>query len=353
MRVVEPRAAEPAAGRGAHLAIFDAQTLVAKGVRDHLVKRAFPIASMRFFSSRPDPEANLTEFAGEAMFVSEPDPEALGPLDIAFFCGTRPEGERYLAWPKERGFTAIDLTSAARPEKERPPINVAVNVDRIPKAPPVVATPHPIALMLSTVLATAQRGCGLEEAVVTALQPVSEAGEDGINELYRQTLGLLNFQDWPQDVFGRQLAFNLVPAFAYGRGPVPGRIDTREIEEEIRLIAGAGFDLSVGAVLAPVFHCHAAMARLVLARGHGPGDLAAALAASSDIRVDAAGTRATPVDRAGEAGVLVAGPWPAGERPGACWIWIVSDNLQAGAALNGVRIAEALWRRDGASKGEA
>ena len=282
------RVVEPAAERGAHLAVFDAQTLVAKGVRDHLVGRGFPIASMRFFSSRPDPEANLTEFAGEAMFVSEPDPEALGPLDIAFFCGTRPEGERYLAWPGKRGFTAIDLTSAARPGKERPPINVAVNVDRLPEAAPLVATPHPIALMLSTVLAAAHRGCGLEEAVVTALQPVSEAGEEGINELYRQTLGLLNFQEWPQEVFGRQLAFNLVPAIAYGRGPVPGRIDAREIEEEVRLIAGPGFELSIGAVLAPVFHCHAAMARLVLAQGRGPADLAAALSASPDIRIDAA-----------------------------------------------------------------
>jgi hypothetical protein len=67
--------AEPAnPSRGAHLAVFDAQTLVAKGVRDHLVGRSFPIASMRFFSSEPDPEVNLTEFAGEAVFVSAPDP---------------------------------------------------------------------------------------------------------------------------------------------------------------------------------------------------------------------------------------------------------------------------------------
>lgn len=348
MRVVEPARGE----RGAHLAVFDAQTLVAKGVREHLVGRAFPIASMRFFSSRPDPEANLTEFAGEAMFVSEADPDALGPLDIAFLCGSRPEGQRYLGWPAERGFTAIDLTSAVRPEKDDPPINVAVNADRLPRVPALVATPHPIALMLSTVLAAAHRGCGLRDVSVTALQPVSEAGEEGINELYRQTLGLLNFQDYPQEIFGRQLAFNLVPAFAYGRGPVPGRIDAHEIEEEIRLIAGPGFDLSVGVVLAPVFHCHAAMARLVLAPGRGSADLAAALSSAGDVRVDAAGARATPVDRAGEAGILVAGPWPAGSSD-TFWIWIVSDNLKAGAALNAVRIAETLWRKNGAPKGEA
>ena len=224
------RADAEAPVRGAHLAVFDAHTLVAKGVRDHLVGRSFPIASMRFFSSQPDPETNLTEFAGEAMFVSAPDPDALGPLDIAFFCGSRPDGERYLGWPSERGFTAIDLTSAARPGGDKPPINVAVNADRLEAAPPVVPTPHPIALMLSTVLAAAHRGCGLRDVAVTAMQPVSESGEDGINELYRQTLGLLNFQDWPQDIFRRQLAFNLIPAFTYRPGTAPGRIDGREIE---------------------------------------------------------------------------------------------------------------------------
>lgn len=346
------RVVEPSAPQGAHLAVFDAQTLVAKGVRDHLVGRAFPIASMRFFSSRPDPEANLTEFAGEAIFVSEPDPEALGRLDIAFFCGSRPEGERYLAWPSERGFAAIDLTLAARPGKDDPPINVSVNVDRLPAVPRLVATPHPISLMVSTVLSAAHRGCGLEDAAVTVMQPVSETGEDGINELYRQTLGLLNFQEWPREIFGRQLAFNLVPAFAYGRAGAPGRSDAREIEEEVRLIAGPGFDLAISVVLAPVFHCHAAMARLVLPRGRSAGDLAAALSGAADVRVDASGAEATPAERAGQAGVMVAGPWPAGGR-NAFWIWIVSDNLQAGAALNAVRIAETIWRREGAPRGEA
>lgn len=346
------RAEAPPPPRGAHLAVFDAQTLVAKGVRDQLVGRSFPIASMRFFSSQPDPEVNLTEFAGEAMFVSAPDPEALGPLDIAFFCGSRPEGERYLGWPAQRGFTAIDLTSAARPGGDAPPINVAVNADRLREPVRLVPTPHPIALMLSTVLAAAHRGCGLRDVAVTALQPVSEAGEDGINELYHQTLGLLNFQDWPQEVFGRQLAFNLVPAFTYRPGTAPGRVDGRELEEEIRLITGPGFDLSVGVILAPVFHCHAALVRLVLAPGKAPADLSAAFASAEEIRVDATGARATPVDRAGEPGVLVAGPWPAG-LPGSVWIWVVSDNLQAGAALNAVRIAETIWRHGQGAKGNA
>jgi len=75
------------ARRRAHLALFDATTLTAKALKEELVARSFPIASVRLFTSQSDPDHNLTEFAGEAMLVTEPDPDALGRLDIAFLCG--------------------------------------------------------------------------------------------------------------------------------------------------------------------------------------------------------------------------------------------------------------------------
>jgi len=337
------RAAEDEGRRGANLALFEAGTLLAKGVKTQLVGRRFPVASMRLYTSRMEPDANLSEFAGEAMFVSEPDFDALGPLDIAFFCGTPPEGDRYLDWPRQRGFTAIDLSSAARNLATVPLINAAVNPEKLRGAPNLVATPHPVSLMLSTVLAALERGCGLESAAAVVLEPVSEAGAEGINELYRQTVGVLNFQEWPQEIFGRQVAFNVIPAFAWGdRGDPAGSSEIR-IEEEVRPIAGGRFDLSVAVLLAPVFHCHAAMVRVALPEGKGMSDLGAALSTVPDLRFEAGESTLTPVDRAGEPGIFVAAPRPAGS-PHAFWIWAVSDNLQAGAALNAVRIAEALWK---------
>ena len=337
------RAVENGRRRGANLALFEADTLVAKGVKEQLLGRSFPVASMRLFTSRSDPEANLSEFAGEAMFVAEPDVDALGPLDIAFFCGTPPEGDRYLDWPKQRGFTAIDLSSAARRDATAPLVNAAVNPEKLRGTPHLIATPHPVSLMLSTVLAPLVRGCGLESATAFVLEPVSEAGDEGIKELYRQTIGVLNFQEWPREVFGRQVAFNLIPAFAWGEGGDPAGSSETRLEEEVRGITGGGFDLSVGVVLAPVFHCHAAMLRVVLPEGPGKADMNAVLSAVPEIRFEAGASTLTPVDRAGEPGIFVAAPRPAG-RPRAFWIWAVSDNLTAGAALNAVRIAETLWK---------
>jgi aspartate-semialdehyde dehydrogenase len=335
-----------AAGRKAHVALFDAQSLVAKGVRERLVEREFPIASVHLYTSQADPEANLTEFGGQAMFVSPADFDALAPLDIAFLCGTRPEGALYLDWPGRKGFAAIDLTSASRAAEGVPVVNAAVNPEAIPAAPGLIGTPHPIALVLSTVLSAIRRGCGLEEASMVVLQPVSECGEEGIAELYQQTLGLLNFKDQPRDVFGRQLAFNLVPDFLYGGSGPPGGAATGDLEAEIAQVTGGGFGLSLSIVLAPVFHCHAVMARVVLPPKRGRKDLLAALGAAPDLHLREGGEGVTPVERAGEPGILVAGVRPAGAE-NAFWLWLVADNLASGTALNAVRIAEVLWQREG------
>jgi len=333
-------------GRKAHVALFDAQSLIAKGVQDRLVERSFPIASVHLYTSRPDPDANLTEFGGQAMFVAPADIDALGPLDIAFLCGTRPEGALYLDWPGRKGFAAIDLTAASRGEAGVPLVNAAVNPEAIPGGPGLIGTPHPIALMVSTVLSAIRRGCGLREASIVVLQPVSECGEEGIAELYQQALGLMNFNDLPSQVFGRQIAFNLIPDFLYGASGPPGGSATEELEAEIAQVTGGGFDLSLAVVLAPVFHCHAAMARVVLPASRGREDLLAALRGGPEVRLQADQRGSTPVERAGEPGVMVTGVRPAGPE-GAFWLWIVNDNLRSGAALNAVRIAEFLWQRGG------
>ena len=271
------------AGRKAKLALFDSATLLGRGVKDQLIERSFPVGSMRLFSSRTDPEANLSEFGGEAMLVTRPELEDIGAIDIAFLCGTPPEGALYLDWPRRKGFVAIDLTAATRSVADVPLVNAGVNPEAMGEEPHLIASPHPIALMLSTVLAGIRRGCGLREAAAVVLQPVSEGGEEGIAELYRQTIALMNFQEVSREVFGRQVAFNLIPDIVVGPADVAGVTEAQALESEVSRITGGGFPLSVAVLLAPVFHCHTAMARVVLPAGRGRDDLLRALGATEDV----------------------------------------------------------------------
>jgi aspartate-semialdehyde dehydrogenase len=328
----------------AHVALFDATSLTAKGVKEQLAARSFPLASMRLYTSRTDPEASLTEFAGEAMLVTAPDIDALGRLDIAFLCGTREEGALYLDWAARKGFVAIDLTTASSAAGPVPLVNVNVNPQSIPGNPGLVATPRPIAQFLSTLLDPIQRSCGLEAVHVVVFQPASELGEEGIEELYQQTLGLLNFQETPRRVFGRQVAFNLIPVGHDGPGGAAGGAGPPALEQEVMKITGGAYRLSVEVVLAPVFHCHAAMAHVRLPTGKRREDLLAALRESREVSLAPAEESLTPVGQAGKSGVRVA-TIRTSPRDTEFWIWAVTDNLQSGTALNAVRIAEALVDR--------
>ena len=106
-------------------------------------------------------------------------------------------------------------------------------------------------------------------------------------------------------------------------------------------ISGGGFRLAVETILAPVFHCHAVLARLRLPDGTSRQDLVAALRRSDEVRIAGGRDRATPAERAGEPGIMLTEPRPAGDAR-SFWIWAVADNLISGTALNAVRIAEAV-----------
>ncbi|HKN46705.1 MAG TPA: Asd/ArgC dimerization domain-containing protein, partial [Candidatus Polarisedimenticolia bacterium] len=276
---------EATARRRAHVAVFDANTLIAKGIKEQLISRSFPLASVRLFTSKDDPDSNLTDFDGEAMLLTQPDPDSLGSLDIAFLCGSREEGARYLEWPGRKGFVAIDLTTRSNASEDVPLVNAGVNPEAITSRPGVIATPHPIAQLLSTLLAPIVRRCGLREAAAIVFQPASEAGEEGIDELYRQAVSLMNFQDLPREVFGKQIAFNLVPSFLYEEEKVPGGARPPALEREVLKITGGEYSLSVDVVLVPVFHCHAVLASLRLPAGRAREDLLASFRSVEEIRV--------------------------------------------------------------------
>jgi aspartate-semialdehyde dehydrogenase len=325
----------------AHLALFEANSLSAKSVKDQLVARSFPTASVHLYSYATDSESNLTDFGGEAMLVTVPDLDALGKLDIAFLCGTREEGERYLEWADRADCVAIDLSGASSRSDSVPLINVSVNPGSIPSRSGIVANPRPIAQFLSSLLAPIRRGCGLKSATAVIFQPASECGEKGIEELYGQTLGLLNFRDVPNATFGRQLAFNLLPSFLYARAGIPGGASPVALEREVLRIIGGDVRFSLELVLAPVFHCHSALVHVELSPDVSREKLEGVLRSEDGMRVSNADDAVTPVERAGQEGMVVSGIRPS-HGDGTYWMWVVTDNLASGSARNAVRIAEAI-----------
>jgi aspartate-semialdehyde dehydrogenase len=338
----------PEGGR-VNIALFDSSTLVGKGVKNHLMKRRFPAGEVRLFDTGAvEAGGNIAEFRGEPMLAVRPGIEEMEKVDLAFLCGGVGTGKRYLDWPRRSRFVAIDLTQSANDQGTVPVVNARVNPETARDHRGVVASPHPAAQFLSTLLAPLTRQLPLLEVVSLVMEPVSEAGEQGIEELYRQTVGLLNFTPVPQELFGRVRAFNLVPASLGGGGTASEAQVVREVGTILR---GRSFLHALKILLVPVFHCHAVLSRVRFEEPISPDVLLQAFESEPSIRIRRGSGGATPAELAGEEKIVLGELQADPSVPGSFWLWGVTDNLATGAALNAVRIAEELVASGSLRKG--
>ncbi len=335
------RSTERAGRREAvNIALVDSSTLVGKGVKSHLAIRRFPVGRVRLFDTGAVEEGgNLSEFAGEPALATRPDREEMERMDLAFYCGHAGSAREYLDWAGRDSFVAIDLSLSANLLESVPVVNASVNPSAVKGHEGILASPHPVSQFLTTVLAPLSRSLPIAEVVSLVMQPVSEQGEKGIEELYRQTVGLLNFQEVPKDLFGRVLAFNLVPATLAAEGGTPEEWIAREVG---RILGGRAFPHAIKILLVPVFHCHAFVSRVRFREEVPPERIREALAEDPSIRVQEKSGGATPAELAGEEKIVLGEIRPDPSVPGGFWFWGITDNLATGASLNAVRIAEEL-----------
>ena len=328
-----------ASALGSRIAFFGAGTLVARELRSLLDSRGFPALSVKLFDA--EREGSLGEYDGEALITTVPDRDTIVDLDIAFMCGSIADTTRYIRWPEQRGFVAVDLSGASRSRKEVPVIHTEINPDLLSPGPSVVAAPHPVAHNLATLVAAARGAAPVSRAEVLALRPVSDMGDKAIDELYRQTVALLNFSEAPTEVFGRQMAFNVLPS----SGMIGDRIeefDAGMAEEAARILGMETCALRVTSAFVPVFHGHSLSVTLTFDRPVTSGEITERLASTPGVRHVEDPSRFSPAELVGEEDVAVLGPTIDARRPERAGFWVFCDNLKGGAALNVVRIAERL-----------
>ncbi len=206
-----------------------------------------------------------------------------------------------------------------------------------------IISPHPAAILISSLLLRLAARFPLERAVAHVFEPVSEIGPRGIEELQKQTVNLLSFQKIPQGVFGAQLAFNLLPRL----GRLPGNALT-ELEKRLRqqlreyLLNRAPLP-ALRLFQVPVFYSLAVSLYVETAKPESPEAIAQALN-GEPLRVRRHSQPApSQVEATGSSEILVDTITPDVERPAGVWIWAVADNVRL-AAVNAVEIAESLGK---------
>jgi aspartate-semialdehyde dehydrogenase len=326
------------------VAVVGGATLKGKEVADVLSERHFPRSDVRLLDD--DESLGQLESVGDEMtFVQAVRPEHFEGVDFVFFTSDENFTRSHWKLAEKAGAAIVDLSFALEHEpkaKLRSPwIERELNQEPAPDlqpGPAVIA--HPAAVVLALLLLRAQKAASLTTVVATLFEPASEHGRRGMDELHEQTVNLLSFHDMPKEVYGAQVAFNLLSRYGQKSARPLDTIEKRVLDHYGRLTGNQSRTPSLMLVQAPVFHGYAFSLFLELEKTVAVGDLEEALAGDHVQVVRASEEAPSNVSVAGQGDILLNVRRDTANEKG-LWIWAVADNLRI-AAITAVECAESM-----------
>ena len=307
-----------------------------------LAQRQFP--SERVIALASERSKGLTvPYNGNSLKVEELSEAAFKGIDVALFAASGDIALMYGPVAAESGALVIDNSSAWRMKENVPLVVPEVNGDDIRDNEGIIANPNCCAIPLTVALNPLKKTAGLERVLVSTYQSASGAGRALVDELEEQTKAIAEGKEPPVAAYPYQLAYNVVPggwrleADGYNEEEVKIVNETRKIlhDPELRITA------TCVRVPVPIGHGESVFiettekitaddARTLL--GNAPG-----IVVQDDPH---ARLYPTPHDVAGKDEVYIGRIREDASTRHGLLLWIVSDNLRKGAALNAVQIAE-------------
>lgn len=285
----------------------------------------------------------LTEAGGEATVIQRVEEDTFHGARYAFMTGSTAFGKQCLGAAKEAGATIIDFSHASLSDPDTTPwfprIEALSGKNVVKKAK--VFCVFSAAGMAVATLALTLRRVGLQRLVAVVVQPVSEAGREGIEELETQTSQLLSFQSIGYPVFGAQAAFNLLPRFGEeSRHNLHQNL--LQIRAEVTAAVGIPVEdakISVNLIHAPVFYGMTFNACADLDAKTALTDVREACKEAGFSLVAANEPAPNNVSVAAETTVFLRQPEPDASREASWWFWGAADNLRL-PAWSGCKLAE-------------
>ncbi len=326
------------------VAVVGATGAVGETMLSILAERQFPVGELVALASERSAGGEV-EFAGRKIEVRDLasfDPKG---VDIALFSAGGSVSKEYAPKFAAAGAVVIDNSSAFRYDDDVPLVVSEVNPEAAKNRPRgIIANPNCSTMQMLVALAPLHREYGIERINVATYQSVSGAGRSALEELGRQTGALLNFQDADPQRFPVQIAFNLIPH-------IDDFLDNGFTKEEMKLVwetrkilGDDSIQVNPTAVRVPVFFGHSEAVAIETKKKVTVEAARALLEKSPGVEVvdeRKPGGYPTPVTHAsGNDAVYVGRIREDFSHPRGLNLWIVSDNIRKGAALNAVQLAE-------------
>ena len=313
-----------------------------------LAERTFPADEVIALASR-DSVGKEVSF-GEDVTLTVRDLAAFdfAGIDIGLFSPGSAVSKAHAPRAADAGCVVIDNSAQFRMDEDVPLVVPEVNAEAIAgyRARNIVANPNCSTTQMVVALKPLHDRARIKRVVVATYQSTSGAGKKAMDELFDHTRAIyMNRREEPR-VFGKTIAFNVVPHIdSFLADGSTG--EEAKMARETRKILGPEIAVSATCVRVPTFIGHAEAVNAEFHDPIGEDEAREALADAPGVVVvdrPVDGGYATPVDCAGEDATFVSRIRRDPTVEHGLALWIVSDNLRKGAALNAVQIAEDLIR---------
>jgi aspartate-semialdehyde dehydrogenase len=325
------------------IAVIGATGTVGETLVQILEELAFPVGTLYLLAGSNSAGASVP-FRGKNVRVREVDEFDFSKAQLAFFAAGPAVTLSFAPRATAAGCSVIDL-SGALPAAQAPQVVPEANAHVLEglKKPFQLGSPSPSATNLAVVLAPLRGVLDIQHVSVTANLAVSAQGREAVSELARQTAELLNVRPLEPKFFDRQMAFNLLAQVGTPDAQGHTELEKRLVHELRAVLETPLLKISATCVQAPVFFGDSLTVSLQLG---SPVDLAVVnrvLDAAAGIERVEEGDYPTAVGDAVGQDVVYVGRVRAGvDDPAELNLWLTSDNVRKGAALNAVQLAQLL-----------
>ena len=329
-----------------NIAIVGATGNVGRKIIEVLYKKKISVDNL-FFVASSNSAGSVLKFGDKEIKVENLENFDFSKVNISFFSAGKTISEKYVPLAAKHS-VVIDNSSFFRMDPDVPLIVPQVNKDHLKDMKKnIIANPNCSTAQLVIVLKSLNDAFKIKRVVISTYQSTSGAGKKPMDELIDQTKLVLDKKNFEVKNFTKQIAFNAIPH-------IDSFSDDGYTKEELKMInetnkiLGAKIDITATCVRIPVLVSHAESVNIEFENNFTLKKIKELLTTAEGCKVvdeNSDGGYITPVDAEGKNETFISRIRKDNSKKNALNMWIVSDNLLRGAALNAVEIAEAYIKR--------
>ena len=331
-----------------NIAIVGATGNVGRKLIEVLEKKNFPISEL-FLVASSKSEGKKINYSGKEHTVIALEKFDFSKVKIAFFAAGSSIAEKWAHIAAEKTIV-IDNSKFFRKDPEIPLIVPEVNFKELVhvKNKNIIANANCSVIPLVVVLKPLHDLYNVKRIVVSTYQSVSGAGKDAMDELASQTQEFFQNKELKSKYFTKQIAFNAIPHIdsfledGYTK-------EEQKTNDEVKKILDNKIKITSTCVRIPVMVSHSLSVNVEFNKKYNLNEIKNVLSTSPGCKLvdeHKDGGYITPVDAENKFETFISRIREDKSQPNTINLWVVSDNLLKGAALNAVEIAESLLKND-------